>query len=151
MIEAQDAGESRAAELPVFRRRQSASFGEGVCISDRLCILDPPSLSLSALIARAIPSSAARETLISRSRTRKSGSLSRERLAGRLAADGGMFAPAGCAWNMRILPPENHSSLIFKAAMKASCGISTLPNWRIRFLPAFCFSKSLRLRVASPP
>ena len=40
---------------------------------------------------------------------------------------------------------------IFKAAMNASCGISTLPNWRIFFLPAFCFSSSLRLRVASPP
>jgi hypothetical protein len=31
--------------------------------------------------------------------------------------------------------------------MKASCGISTLPNWRIFFLPSFCFSSSLRLRV----
>ena len=40
---------------------------------------------------------------------------------------------------------------IFNAAMKASCGMSTLPNWRIFFLPAFCFSSSLRLRVASPP
>jgi hypothetical protein len=28
--------------------------------------------------------------------------------------------------------------------MKASCGISTLPNWRMRFLPSFCFSRSLR-------
>ena len=40
---------------------------------------------------------------------------------------------------------------IFSAAMNASCGMSTLPNWRIFFLPAFCFSRSLRLRVASPP
>ena len=40
---------------------------------------------------------------------------------------------------------------IFSALMKAACGISTLPNWRIFFLPAFCFSRSLRLRVASPP
>ena len=31
------------------------------------------------------------------------------------------------------------------------CGISTLPTCFIRFLPAFCFSKSLRLRVMSPP
>ena len=42
-------------------------------------------------------------------------------------------------------------SSIFRAAMKASCGISTLPNWRIFFLPFFCFSSSLRLRVMSPP
>src|SRR5690606_27632425 len=42
-------------------------------------------------------------------------------------------------------------SPILSAWMKASCGISTLPNWRMRFLPSFCFSRSLRLRVASPP
>jgi hypothetical protein len=40
---------------------------------------------------------------------------------------------------------------IFKAEMNASCGISTFPNWRIFFLPFFCFSKSFFLRVASPP
>ncbi len=39
----------------------------------------------------------------------------------------------------------------FSAAMKASCGMSTLPNCRIFFLPSFCFSRSLRLRVTSPP
>ena len=38
-----------------------------------------------------------------------------------------------------------------KIARKASCGISTLPTCFIRFLPAFCFSSSLRLRVMSPP
>ena len=43
-----------------------------------------------------------------------------------------------------------HSS-IFNAEMNASCGMSTFPNWRIFFLPAFCLSSSLRLRVASPP
>src|SRR5690606_26238300 len=46
---------------------------------------------------------------------------------------------------------RHQSSPIFSALMKASWGISTLPNWRIFFLPAFCFSSSLRLRVASPP
>ena len=40
---------------------------------------------------------------------------------------------------------------IFSALMKACCGISTFPNWRIFFFPAFCLSSSLRLRVASPP
>jgi hypothetical protein len=39
----------------------------------------------------------------------------------------------------------------FSAAMKASCGMSTLPNCRIFFLPSFCFSRSFRLRVMSPP
>jgi hypothetical protein len=40
---------------------------------------------------------------------------------------------------------------ILSAAMNASCGMSTLPNWRMRFLPSFCLSRSLRLRVMSPP
>lgn len=37
------------------------------------------------------------------------------------------------------------------AAMKASCGISTVPTIFMRFLPSFCFSSSLRLRLMSPP
>ena len=35
--------------------------------------------------------------------------------------------------------------------MKASCGMLTRPMLFIRFLPSFCFSSSLRLRVMSPP
>lgn len=37
------------------------------------------------------------------------------------------------------------------AAMNASWGTSTRPTIFIRFLPSFCFSRSLRLRVMSPP
>ena len=37
------------------------------------------------------------------------------------------------------------------AATKASCGTSTRPTIFIRFLPSFCFSSSLRLRLMSPP
>jgi site-specific DNA recombinase len=44
----------------------------------------------------------------------------------------------------------NHAS-IFRAARNADCGISTFPNWRMRFLPSFCFSNSFRLREISPP
>lgn len=40
---------------------------------------------------------------------------------------------------------------IFSALMKASCGMSTRPNWRIFFFPSFCLSRSLRFLVASPP
>ena len=36
-------------------------------------------------------------------------------------------------------------------ARNASCGISTAPICFIRFLPSFCFSRSLRFRVTSPP
>jgi len=39
----------------------------------------------------------------------------------------------------------------FSTARKASCGISTRPTRFMRFLPSFCFSSSLRLRVMSPP
>ena len=40
---------------------------------------------------------------------------------------------------------------VFSAAMKASCGTSTEPMFFMRFLPSFCFSRSLRLREMSPP
>ena len=43
------------------------------------------------------------------------------------------------------------ASPVDSAAMKASCGTSTRPTIFIRFLPSFCFSSSLRLRVMSPP
>ncbi len=39
----------------------------------------------------------------------------------------------------------------FSTARNASCGMSTRPTRFMRFLPSFCFSRSLRLRVMSPP
>ena len=39
----------------------------------------------------------------------------------------------------------------FNTARKAFCGTSTVPICFIRFLPRFCFSNSLRLRLTSPP
>ena len=38
-----------------------------------------------------------------------------------------------------------------RIAWNASCGISTRPTFFMRFLPSFCFSRSLRLREISPP
>ena len=38
-----------------------------------------------------------------------------------------------------------------RAEMKASWGTSTRPMFFILFLPSFCFSSSLRLRLMSPP
>ncbi len=40
---------------------------------------------------------------------------------------------------------------ILRTLIKASLGTSTLPIFRIFFFPSFCFSRSLRLRVISPP
>jgi hypothetical protein len=86
--------------------------------------------------------------------------LEKARLAEAMPSDllGAAWRFLGLAWVKFCsacgnLPPACRARQlsIFSAAMKASCGMSTLPNWRIFFLPAFCFSKSLRLRVASPP
>ena len=40
---------------------------------------------------------------------------------------------------------------IFSTARNASLGTCTVPNWRIRFFPSFCFSSSFFFRVISPP
>ena len=45
----------------------------------------------------------------------------------------------------------SYSSSIFSMATNASCGMFKLPIDFIRFLPSFCFSNNLRLRVMSPP
>ncbi len=50
-----------------------------------------------------------------------------------------------------FLPAFSPVDPVDSAAMKASCGTSTRPTIFIRFLPSFCFSSSLRLRVMSPP
>lgn len=42
-------------------------------------------------------------------------------------------------------------SPVFSTLMKASCGMLIFPMDFMRFLPSFCFSRSLRLRVTSPP
>lgn len=39
----------------------------------------------------------------------------------------------------------------FNTSKNAFCGTSTLPIWRIFFLPFFCFSSNLRFREISPP
>jgi hypothetical protein len=53
-----------------------------------------------------------------------------------------------------LLPGRRYSSSsssVRSTATKAACGISTEPTIFIFFLPSFCFSRSLRLRVMSPP
>ena len=50
-----------------------------------------------------------------------------------------------------FLPGFSPVAPVESAAMKASWGTSTRPTIFIRFLPSFCFSSSLRLRVMSPP
>src|SRR3954463_11868270 len=51
-------------------------------------------------------------------------------------------------------PVEIHcvkENQVLSTSMKASWGMLTLPKAFMRFLPSFCFSRSLRLRVMSPP
>src|SRR4029079_19200554 len=58
----------------------------------------------------------------------------------------GALVAAGPLFVSRLLPSSTRS-----AAMKASCGTSTRPTRRMRALPFFCCSSSLRLRLMSPP
>ena len=44
-----------------------------------------------------------------------------------------------------------HQASTCRIARKASCGTSTEPICFMRFFPAFCLSRSLRLREISPP
>ncbi|CCX42902.1 unknown [Clostridium sp. CAG:1024] len=53
-------------------------------------------------------------------------------------------------WDMQINASGFHQ-LILSTLMKASLGTCTVPTWRIRFLPSFCFSSSFFFRVMSPP
>ena len=61
-------------------------------------------------------------------------------------APGGESQPAGVPARA-----ARQSSPRRSAEMKASWGTSTRPMVFIRFLPSFCRSSSLRLRVMSPP
>jgi len=49
----------------------------------------------------------------------------------------------------RLFAQESVS--VFSTETKADWGMSTDPIVFMRFLPSFCFSSSLRLRVMSPP
>ena len=69
---------------------------------------------------------------------------------------GRVYSRANRASRQRLLKErERHSSspgeVTFRTARNASCGMSTWPTRFMRFLPSFCFSRSLRLRVMSPP
>lgn len=70
----------------------------------------------------------------------KANGQSRERLPERLT-DGRAGQPF-------FLPS---SSPVSSTARNAFCGMSTEPMDFMRFLPAFCFSHNLRLRLISPP
>ena len=48
-------------------------------------------------------------------------------------------------------PSDGKSNHDFNTCTKASCGMLTDPTDFMRFLPSFCFSSNLRLRVMSPP
>jgi hypothetical protein len=62
------------------------------------------------------------------------------------------FADAGARRRYFLpLSPLSPAASVDNAATNASCGTSTRPMVFIRFLPSFCFSRSLRLRVMSPP
>lgn len=69
-------------------------------------------------------------------------------------------APGRSSWGRSRSPPSRRETYFLafsepasddSAAMNASWGTSTRPTIFMRFLPSFCFSSSLRLRLMSPP
>ena len=63
----------------------------------------------------------------------------------------GFVVPAGLGVGSNRFAHYFFGSSLDNAAMKASWGTSTRPMAFMRFLPAFCFSNSLRFRLMSPP
>ena len=73
-------------------------------------------------------------------------------LAGRASPVGPRPGPhVGGPGDGHFLPDFSAGCVVASAATKASGGTSTEPMFFMRFLPAFCFSSSLRLRLMSPP
>ena len=63
-----------------------------------------------------------------------------------------LFAPVGNRCHRGHRGRRTHSqSDVSSTAMKADWGMETLATCFMRFLPRFCFSRSFRLRVMSPP
>ena len=83
--------------------------------------------------------------------SRRRGKLRRKGTALPKAADGAGAAQPAAVTAALAARRATYLSPTLRIARNASCGISTLPTAFMRFLPAFCFSSSLRLRVMSPP
>ena len=69
----------------------------------------------------------------------------------RIGSGEARFLGAGLRCYFLALSTELPAPSLESAATKASWGTSTRPTIFIRFLPSFCFSSSLRLRLMSPP
>ena len=107
-------------------------------------ILPPERLSLSGLCNRSAPNFTLSSLFIQLEHAHKRllGYFHRTQLAHPL-----LCLPIGKKRAfLQFAYSSNLSTLI-----NASWGTSTVPNWRIRFLPSFCFSSSFFFRVISPP
>src|SRR5437588_862394 len=74
-----------------------------------------------------------------------------QRLEHSVGVEVAVLADPGAEGHVQVEAVNAFHQSRLSTAMKASCGISTLPTRLRRFLPSFCFSSSLRLRVTSPP
>ncbi len=133
---------------PVIARRLTIKRSAGVFMM--------PRLSRQALLARAWKQPCRRRQRVAARQRHPAVHRRAERAATRDCCGRSCIAPVIARRMMRKRDRTEtsrvfQSASIFSAAMKASCGMSTLPNWRIFFLPSFCLSRSLRLRVMSPP
>ena len=70
--------------------------------------------------------------------------------AARVRGEAASVAPGPLELADRVRQRARYPST-FRTARNASCGISTEPTCFMRFFPSFCFSRSLRLRLMSPP
>ena len=74
-----------------------------------------------------------------------------ERTGGVWLRGGGINVSKPAAFRLSPFALGLVPQFVFSTSMNASCGMFTRPIAFIRFLPSFCFSSSLRLRVMSPP
>ena len=100
-----------------------------------------------SLRARSSPAASVRRVRVSVGGVMECLALKSTECQGRTRGRAGSLAGGGPAAPARLA----QSSPRRRAEMKASWGTSTRPMFFICFLPSFCFSSSLRLRVMSPP
>ena len=110
---------------------------------------------ISAMLTKTNPSSTTMPTTAIK-QPQPSASLVPPDVAARISSFAAFFSSNGSSSQSKsslraVLSTYLHQSSTFRMAMNASCGTSTLPMFFMRFLPAFCFSSSLRLRLMSPP
>jgi len=141
------AEEAPAADLrtKIEVDRLSFYYGGRRALED-ISIRIPPNL-VTAFIG---PSGCGKSTFL-RAFNRMNDIISGTRVEGRILVDNADIYAPDLDVVEREVGGQGQDSPGSNTLINASCGISTVPMRFMRSLPFFCFSKSLRLRVTSPP